>query len=84
MYRIWFQLNNLLSPSANHLKFIHKVMDHKKKAKSDFGLDHFFRFGVMPLGLPKNTCLFYLEVGTSMFYGHILSIFFSMLHVVTK
>ena len=46
---IWFLLNNLSSLSANHLKCIHKVRDHKRKVKFDFILYHFFRSGVMSL-----------------------------------
>ena len=31
------------------MKFVHTVMNHKSKAKFDFKLHHYFRFGVMPL-----------------------------------
>ena len=34
----WFQLNNLSSRQTNHFNFIHKVNDHKRKAKFDFRL----------------------------------------------
>jgi hypothetical protein len=33
---------------------MHKVREHKRRAKFDIRLDHFFRFEGMPLGLPKN------------------------------
>lgn len=46
---IWFPLNNLSYPKTNRLKFIHKIMDHKRKAMFDFGLCHCFRSGAMPL-----------------------------------
>lgn len=46
---IWFPLNNLSYPKTNRLKFINKIMDHKRKAMFDFGLCHFFRSGVMLL-----------------------------------
>jgi hypothetical protein len=35
----------LNSPLANHLKFINKVKDLKRKAEIDFLLYHFFRSG---------------------------------------
>ena len=38
----------------NHLKFIQKPRDHKRKAKYNIGLHYFFRSGVMSLDLPKN------------------------------
>ena len=41
---IWFLFNNLSSPYANHLKFIHKVQDHKRQEKLDSGLSHIFLF----------------------------------------
>ena len=37
------------SPPANDLKFIHKVMDHNRKAKVNFELYYFVYSGVMPL-----------------------------------
>ena len=33
---IWFPLNKLSSPYANHLNCIHKVRDYERKAKFDF------------------------------------------------
>jgi hypothetical protein len=39
---IWFLLNNLSFTWANHLKFICKVRDHKRKANIDFRLCHLF------------------------------------------
>ena len=50
---IRFLLNNCSAPSANHLKFIHKVSDHKRKVKFNFGLDHFSCYGVLPIDLSK-------------------------------
>ena len=44
---IWFPLNNLRSPLTNNLKFIHKIRDHKRKAKFNFRYYHFFYAGVM-------------------------------------
>jgi len=41
--RIKFPLDNISSPSAIHLKFI-QVRDHKRRAKFDYRLDHFFLF----------------------------------------
>ena len=38
----------------NHLKFIQKPRDHKRKAKYNIGLHYFFCSGVMSLDLPKN------------------------------
>ena len=46
---IWSLLNFLNSPKANHLKFMCKVRDHKRKAKDDLSLSHFFRPGDMSL-----------------------------------
>jgi hypothetical protein len=43
---IGFPLSNLSSPSANYVKFIHKVRDHKRKTKFDFRIYHLFLFGV--------------------------------------
>ena len=49
MFCLWFQLSNLSSSSTIYLKFIHKVRDHKQKAKFNFRFYHFFCSGVMPL-----------------------------------
>ena len=62
---------DLSSPSTNHLKFMHKVQDHKRNTLFNFGLCHFFRSGVMllfvhilpffisilPHFFPENCCL---------------------------
>jgi hypothetical protein len=47
-FSIWILLNNLGSSKENHLKFILKVSDLKRKAKFEFGYYHFFRSGVKP------------------------------------
>lgn len=57
----------LSSPRANYLKFIHKVIDHKRKAKFNFRHFNFFLSGVyVPV-------YFKLEANASMSYRHILS-----------
>ena len=40
---IWFPLNNLSSPEANHLKFMHKIRDDKSFI-SDFTLFPFWNY----------------------------------------
>jgi hypothetical protein len=45
---ILFPLNNLSSPKANLLKFIHKVRDPERKTKFDLGLYHFSDLELWP------------------------------------
>ena len=67
MLCIWCLFNNVSSPRANYLKFIHKVIDHKRKAKFNFRHFNFFLSGVYA------PVYFKLEVNASMSYRHILS-----------
>ena len=70
---IWFPLNNLSSPQANHLKFMRKIMEHWKSSKFPslpcfpFLSDHY---------LMKNTCLLQLEAEASVSYAHILQFWY--------
>ena len=57
----------LSSPRVNYLKFIHKVIDHKRKANFNFRHFNFFLSGVYA------PVYFKLEVNASMSYRHILS-----------
>jgi hypothetical protein len=50
---LYFLLNNLNSSEVNHLKFIHKVKDHKGKPILILNFTFYFLSGVMPLDLLK-------------------------------
>ena len=55
----FLSITSVSSPLVNHLTFIHKIQDNKRKAMLDFRFWYFFLPGVMPLHLPKTktTCL---------------------------
>ena len=84
---IWFLLNNLSFTWANHLKFICKVRDHKRKANIDFRLCHLFPCfhdfrlcHLFPCFHDFRLCHLFpcfhqLKVRTSLFYEHILHFF---------
>ena len=54
---------------------MHKVGEHIRKVELDFGLNHFLFWSYAPC-FAKKTCLFELEVGTSMSYGEYILPFF--------
>jgi len=56
---IWFPLNNLCSPLANHLKCINQVSNHNRNVKFDFWLYRFIRFGDMPLDFPSGITVYF-------------------------
>jgi len=72
---IWFPLNNLSSPEANHLKFIHKVRDRKRRPNSISDNTALSVLELCPLICRKIPVYFSWKQGISVLWTH-SSIFF--------